>query len=183
MLKPLVTERLIVREFVAGDRVATYRNIYHDRRVLDNYIGTYAEEEGEVSAQPWLDKLAKGQYVYSVVRREDNVCVGFVLEKKRREKEKIELVCAFGSKYWEKGYATEAFSAVVKKVLEDGFQTVVAGFFKENTRAKRVLEKSGLEYDYIDWAAVPYQYKKRDVVYYRIDKPQEKAPRKARVHA
>ncbi|MDD2434023.1 MAG: GNAT family N-acetyltransferase [Bacilli bacterium] len=184
MLKPIITERLIIREMTAGDRLALFNNIYHDHRVLETFMGEYKEDLSEVNIQPFLDRLAKGQYLYAVTLKSDGTCIGFIFEQKRSEDHtEIEMGYAYGSAYWGKGYATEAFKPLINQLLyEDGFKTVTAGFFMQNTASKNVMEKSGMKYDYIDWKSVPYHYKKQDVVYYRIDKPGEKAPHKHRVH-
>ena len=172
MLNFIETERLIVREPTRGDRLALYENIYHDSKTLEYFIGQYLENFEETKIEPLLTRVENGQYIYAVTLKENGECIGFMFEQHRdNDAKSIEMGYAYGSKYWGKGYATEAFKAVIAQLFKDGFKTVTAAFLMENVRSKRVMEKCGMIYDYVAWKAVAYHYKKHDVVYYRIENP------------
>lgn len=61
------------------------------------------------------------------------------------EGDEIEIGYVIHPDYEGKGYATEAVSAVIQDLFEMGFQSIVAGYFEENTASCRVMEKCGMK--------------------------------------
>ena len=52
-----------------------------------------------------------------------------------------------GKEYWNKGYATEALSEIVKYCFENiGLSAIWCGFFDGNESSRRVTEKCGFKY-------------------------------------
>ncbi len=56
----------------------------------------------------------------------------------------IELGYVIAPAYWNRGYATEAFSAVMDAMLAGGLREVVAGAFESNLASIRVMQKCGM---------------------------------------
>lgn len=54
----------------------------------------------------------------------------------------------FSSKYWNKGYATEALRMVLKYLLEEvGFNRLEARYDTKNTASGKVMQKSGMHHE------------------------------------
>jgi RimJ/RimL family protein N-acetyltransferase len=56
----------------------------------------------------------------------------------------IEMGYAYHPDYYNRGYATEAFTGAIAYLLSHGFDTVLAGAFEENPASLRVMEKCGM---------------------------------------
>lgn len=56
----------------------------------------------------------------------------------------VEVGYVISPDHWNRGYATEALTAVIEELFRLGFTTVRAGFFEENPASGRVMEKSGM---------------------------------------
>ena len=56
----------------------------------------------------------------------------------------IEIGYAIHPDYHNRGYATEMFRAVVCSLLDNGYSSVVAGAFEQNSASIRVMQKCGL---------------------------------------
>ena len=55
---------------------------------------------------------------------------------------------AYGSKFWNKGYATEVLDSIINYLMkEEGFYTIYAKHLSLNPASGRVLEKCGMIYE------------------------------------
>jgi len=71
--------------------------------------------------------------------------------------------------YYNRGYATEAFSGAIDYLLSHGFTTVLAGAFSENPASLRVMEKCGMiKQDFTD--EIDYRGVTHTCVYYTISR-------------
>lgn len=59
----------------------------------------------------------------------------------------VEVGYCYGSKYWGKGYATEALKKVIDYLHEVGFVVVYAQHFVSNIASGKVMKKAGMEYE------------------------------------
>ena len=84
----------------------------------------------------------------------------------------VEMGYALAPDYFNKGYATEAFSAVIGYLFDRGVPCVIAGAFSENLASIRVMEKCGMER--LDRTEnIDYRGKDHLCVYYSIKKEKE----------
>ena len=80
-------------------------------------------------------------------RKKSNKGIGVIrVTNKWIEENKCKIGYSCGSKWWNKGYMTEA----VKKVLEYltksiGFDTIIAEISEDNIASKKVMENAGAE--------------------------------------
>lgn len=81
----------------------------------------------------------------------------------------IEMGYAILPDYQNQGYATEAFSAVIKSILSKKFTEVIAGAFEGNTASLRVMEKCGMKRSKMT-SEIEYKGKTHKCVYYSIKK-------------
>ena len=92
--------------------------------------------------------------------------IGIILHFEDTE-ESCEIGYAIGSKYWNKGYVTEAAERFMKYCFDEmGVQKVYASFFSGNEGSKRVMEKCGMTYDHFAEKELTYLDKERDLSYY-----------------
>lgn len=81
----------------------------------------------------------------------------------------IEMGYALHPDYYNQGYATEAFGAVIEHLFSKGFEVILAGAFEENTASMRVMEKSGMKRTKMT-AEIEYRGCKHKCIYYSIKK-------------
>ena len=144
----LETQRLVLRAPQLGDAKAIAA-LANDRRIAENtariphpyrlsdaeswIIGTNADMEGET----YLITLANGAVIGSC---------GFDM----RDGPVPEIGYWVGTRYWGKGYATEAVRALIDRAFTDlGHQALQSSVRVTNPGSRRVLEKCGFQ-----WAGV-----------------------------
>ncbi len=158
------TERLVIDDLRPSDRTGYFRNISHDRKVLETFVCNYAETPEEVDLERYLtipDMLA-------VRLKETGEFIGVVLICSR-EQDSCEIGYGFGSAHWGKGYATEAVKAFIRYCFTDkGFRKVYASFFTGNEASRRVMEKCGMSYSHFVANELTYLGRPRDLTYYSI---------------
>ena len=81
----------------------------------------------------------------------------------------IEMGYALHPDYYNQGYATEAFSAVIEHLFSKGFEVILAGAFEENTASMRVMEKCGMKRTKMT-AEIEYRGATHKCIYYSIKK-------------
>ena len=143
------TDRLIIDGVRPSDRLDYFRNISHDRQVLETFICRYAETPEEMDFDPILN--SRTLYFDET---EESCEIGYGL----------------GSEYWGRGYATEAVGCFLRYLThEKGFRTVFASFFTGNDASRRVMEKCGMRYHHFSPKELTYLGRERDLVYYAAE--------------
>lgn len=150
------TQRLIIRPFVEEDlmecfylmqdkELFTYKPM--DVMTLDEFRGLF---------KWWLDSNNGGTekefgHNFNIILKETGAQIGWVgLCNLVTDPSLIEIFYLIGIKYQNQGYGSEASKAI----LEYGFNTmnldeIVAVCMKENIASRRVMEKIGLQFRYI----------------------------------
>ena len=94
--------------------------------------------------------------------------IGMMNDVERKDGQ-IEMGYAYIPDYYNRGYATEAFSGAISWLFNHGFETVVAGAFEINPANMRVMEKCGMrKQDYTD--EIEYRGVTHTCIYYAISK-------------
>jgi len=147
----LITERLVLRRFRETDTEKAYENYGKDVLVntyisftpCDSLAGTYEfirrhlwEYENNPDFYGWVitldDEIIGSIGLYSIDHSSESCELGFLI----------------GSKWWNRGYTTEAVEAVLKFAFNRMFaHRVQASHHPENTASKRVLEKVGMKFE------------------------------------
>jgi RimJ/RimL family protein N-acetyltransferase len=117
------------------------------------------------------------EYLRDISQREDRYLFGIFLDVKliglindcEINDECIEMGYALHPDYHNQGYATEAFSAVIKSLLSKGFTEIIAGAFEDNIASIRVMEKCGMKRTKMT-SGIEYRGKTHKCVYYSIKK-------------
>lgn len=164
----LETERLIVDEITAEDREDYFVNISHDKAVLETFVCLYQEDLETFDFDRYLGRTD----LFAVREKASRRLIGIFVEcEVDPAAGSLEIGYGLGSRYWGKGYMTEAVSALLSYYFEQtSFTTVYASFFPENTASQKVMEKCGMTFSHVHEKEFTYLGRERDLIYYRIEK-------------
>ena len=158
------TERLILDALQESDKEAYFRNISHDRKVLETFVCSYAERLEDFDFQHYLNHP---EY-FAIRLKSTGKLIGLILYFDEKE-DSCEIGYGLGSSYWQQGYATEAVRCFLEYLfLEKGFRTVYASFFTGNEASRHVMEKCGMTYSHFNEKEMSYLGQERDLTYYVI---------------
>jgi len=147
---PIVTRRLLLRDFVAADRPA-FAAIATDTRVLAQLL--YETRAGSELEHQFAHMLAHQQsrprraWQLAVVTRRGGRLIGScdLTLSGRRE---VDLGYLLARRHWGYGYATELARALVAAAFENlPVERVLAVVDVDNERSRRVLENAGLRWE------------------------------------
>ena len=149
--KTLETERLILRKFTIEDAEGVFKNWATDPNVnkfLSWPLHKNVDETKEVISK-WISEYENGSYNWIVELKATHEVIGSICEQGKNLKHKtISLGYNYGSKFWGKGYATEALRRVIEYLLkEQDFYLVEANHRSSNPASGRVMQKAGMKYD------------------------------------
>lgn len=143
----ITTERLKLRKFNANDAKDCFKNFLADEnsykfvggKPITNKYSAYFVCLGYKckaiiqSSYFWAIELngeVIGQISSNYIRKRNNECnIGYTI----------------GSKFWNKGFATEATKAIIKFFFEEvGINKICANCYDENIGSAKVMEKAGM---------------------------------------
>ena len=147
---PILTDRLAMRPYEAGDLAELHEVLYGDPEAMAllggarDLAGTRASIERSM-----LQHEVGGYSFWPVIERETGLLVGeaglFPLTPGGPD---VALGYAFGRAYWGRGYATEAARAVLAEAFGAlGLGHVVAITREANAGSRKVLNKLGFRMD------------------------------------
>ena len=167
----LETDRLILRYMSEKDTHDIFTNINHDQDVLKYFIDKYVEKEEEMT----LDKIVKycleaERYLFAIELKDTHEVIGMILQCSTPNKvfNSSEVGFAIGKRYWNKGYTTEAFKAMIEFLFSLGIHKVEASHLLGNEASKRVMLKCGLLYEGRRVQEIYYHEQYHDVDYYYL---------------
>jgi len=158
-LKPIETDRLVIRPFEESDLDAVYRVIWSDSRVAGPFAGrTRPLEETRLwlAAQIWRVTYSQAPGCYAVARRQDGSLIGlyalsiFLAGYLRLECDEpspfnsleVELGYAIGSAWQRQGYAVEAGRAMIRHAFEElRIRRLISGADEKANAASHHLAK------------------------------------------
>lgn len=139
----LHTPRLTLRPFEEGDRDGML-SMLTDGEIKKTYMipdfDTPEKAEGMFRRFAELSR-DDTHFVYAISLGDE--IIGFLNDVDRTDTS-LEMGYVVSPAHWGKGYATEAFAAVIHELFAAGFATVRAGAFEGNTASMRVMEKCGM---------------------------------------
>lgn len=146
MALPIVTERLVLRPYVAEDAAELHAVVYGDHdamRLLGgarDLAGTRAAVQRSMNQQD-----LHGFSFWAVIERESGLLAGEAgLFPLGEDREEIALGYALGVDFWERGYGTEAARAALDEAFGPLDLPRVAAITRAtNFRSRRVLAKLG----------------------------------------
>lgn len=174
--KTLESDRLILRRFKIDDAKGMYNNWASDSQ-CNKYLSWNLHksiEETKSLISLWINEYDNGSCNWVVELKDSgeiigNISVITILKKQST----AELGYCYGSKYWGKGYATEALRTVIEYLLgECDFYLVEARHISGNPASGRVMEKAGMHKDAIlrDRRINKHTGERNDSIIYSIKK-------------
>jgi RimJ/RimL family protein N-acetyltransferase len=145
--EPIVTERLVLRPLAARDRDRLIV-LANNWRVAKN-LSTMPYPYTQAAADEWLGKQAElwegGKTVTLAMTLADQLIGGIGVGV--RDHAEWELGYWLGEPYWNRGYASEAATALRDHAFEAmKLDNIVAGHYADNHASGRVLTKLGFRY-------------------------------------
>ncbi len=160
------TERLIIDPIRETDKKDYFLNISHDRKVLETFICRYAETEEDLDISPYV---GRGD-LFAIRLKETGKLIGIILYFDATE-DACEIGYGIGSRWWNRGYATEAVKRFLQYCFDEkGFRTVCASFFTGNEASRRVMEKCGMTWSRFSEKELSYLGVERDLTYYSVSR-------------
>lgn len=147
--KTLETNRLLLRKFKYDDVEGMYNNWATDKeccKYLSWDVHKNIEETKEI-LNKWIEQYNDNSYHWVVELKDTKEIIGSISIIKNHIKDLYcELAYCYGSKYWNKGYATEALRRVIEYLLiECNYNLIEADHVIENIASGKVMEKAGMK--------------------------------------
>lgn len=144
------SKQLLFRPIKTSDAKDMFKTITSDKNV-SKYL-MWDAYEYEEDTRRWLKEVEDEEdsdtnYLWAIVLKETNRFIGSICLFYNIEYGRMELGYNLGTKFWNKGYATEA----ARTILEYGVRVLGAVRFvclcaKENIYSKKIIEKLGFRY-------------------------------------
>ncbi|HWI48771.1 MAG TPA: GNAT family N-acetyltransferase [Rummeliibacillus sp.] len=150
-MKILETDRLILR-LQTTDDAAFILELMNDpswlRFIGDRCVRTLDDARAYIMNGPVRMYEQFGFCLYLVERKEDHAPIGICGLVKRDSLKDVDIGFAFLPKYWSKGYACEAASAVMSYGKDElGLTRIVAITTQENQASENLLKKLGFQFE------------------------------------
>lgn len=146
--KTLETERLILRKYKITDALDMFNNWGTDP-LCNNYLPWELHEnidETKNLLTEWIDSYKEDKFKWIIELKEDNIAIGGIDVVKLDKKRSIcEIAYCIGSKFWSKGYVTEALNKIMDYMFNDcDIFLIEARHHKTNVASGKVMEKCGM---------------------------------------
>ena len=172
--KTLETERLILRKYNKNDFEMLYKNYVSDENV-PKYC-TWKPCKTQEEANKLLGSWYRGyedpeKLMWMIVEKSSNQGIGIIrVTNKWLEENKCEIGYSIGSKWWNKGYMTEAVTELLNYLTREiGFHTIVAKEVSvDNIGSRKVLKKAGLKQYKSQDGKLYYKYTSKEIEDERI---------------
>ena len=140
----MITERLIIRPFTKEDLQAFF--IIYSSSDINRFLPWYPLKDME-EAETWFEKHCDPQRNrrYAICLKEDNIPIGYV---NLSCKEPYDLGYGILPEFQNKGYVTEAATALLNRLTAEGYPYVTATHDALNPASGRVMQKLGMQYCY-----------------------------------
>jgi RimJ/RimL family protein N-acetyltransferase len=147
----LETERLVIRHLALDDAEFILELLNEPgfiKNIADRGVRTLDDARGYIENGPLASYEKNGFGLFAVVLKDSGVPIGMCGLIRRDYWDEVDIGYALLERYWSKGYAHEAASAVMnygRKVLH--LSRIVAITAPDNDASGRVLEKIGLRFE------------------------------------
>jgi len=170
--RPLRTQRLLLRPYEDGDAEPMFRNWAADPEVTQ-YL-TWPPYESLAQAEAWI----RNKLIYQAAPRH----YGWVISYQGEAIGTIDLVDEFpeggfeigyclGKKYWNRGYMSEAFHAVLAFMFfEAGYAYSIMRAEKDNLASRRIIEKEGYAFLFYSDRELALKKRTAHLAVYRLAK-------------
>ena len=155
------TNRLILRPFTANDIHSSFNNWTSDSRVTE-FLRWPTHQDITVTKgvlEGWIENYKdKTFYQWAIVLKEINEPIGTISVVGMDERtDKVHIGYCIGSKWWNKGYTSEAFSGIIPFFFHDvKAKRIESQHDPANPASGKVMEKCGLSFEGLlrkaDWS-------------------------------
>ena len=149
--KKIKTERLTLEKFDKNDSQEVYNNYGKDKKIRKyiSWIPYDTLENTEKFIAFNLKEYESNPKHYSwKILLDDTIIGSIAIFNVADENDSGELGYSLGSKWWSKGYITEACNAVVDYAFDDiCFNRIYASCHKDNIASEKVMKKIGMQYE------------------------------------
>jgi S-adenosylmethionine-dependent methyltransferase len=145
--KPLLTERLILRNFTIDDAQDVYE--YAKNPNVGPNAG-WAPHDSIEKSKEIINRFIKDDDVWAIVLKENNKVIGSIGLHNSRDKleDTREIGYVLSEDHWGNGYCTEAVKEIIKYAFSlDEINLLRVCHFPFNVKSKRVIEKCGFIYE------------------------------------
>ena len=148
-MKELETKRLLLRKFRINDAQEMFETWASDPEVC-KYLTWNPHESVDLTRQilqKWEEEYELSYtYRYAIVIKETNELIGGIDVVGFLADDPVIGYC-IGKKFWNNGYVTEAFEAVIKYLFdEEEYENIIICAHVENKASIRVIEKNGFTF-------------------------------------
>jgi RimJ/RimL family protein N-acetyltransferase len=144
------TERLALRQFTAEDAPFIFELVNEPsfiQNIGDRNVRSLADAVKYIENGPVTSYARNGFGLYLVQLKESGESIGMCGLIKRPALDDVDIGYAYLPKFWSKGYAVEAASAVKEQAHGLGLKRLVAIVDPANAGSIRVLEKLGMKFE------------------------------------
>ena len=147
-MKELETERLILRKLRSEDCDRIFSCWANDEEVT-RYLTWFPHRspvETRTVLDRWLEEYNQSDcYRFGIELKESQQLIGMLDVVDYRDGNP-EIGYVLGRAYWNQGYMTEAFAAVVQYLFEEGFSCIHIRADERNIGSNAVIRKNGFEF-------------------------------------
>jgi ribosomal-protein-alanine N-acetyltransferase len=149
--KSLETERLYLRKYELEDYKKMYKNWGSDPEVT-KYVGWEVHKNEEATKkliQTWIEDYKNLlRFNWIVIEKETGEPIGSIdAVGVSKNHSRAEIGYCYGSKWWGKGYATEALKAVISFLQNEiEIELVTAMHLISNPASGKVMKKAGMQF-------------------------------------
>ena len=167
-LRKIVTPRLTLSAFRECDAGALMSIFKSDIVKATYMVPDLPTHEDEIKLYESLRNLSlrEDRFVFGIYLDEE--LIGLINDCEINNK-CIEMGYSLHPDYHNRGFATEAFGAVINYLFSRGFEEILAGAFEGNDASMRVMEKCGMKRTKMT-AEIEYRGATHKCIYYSIKK-------------
>lgn len=170
--KRLETERLILRKIKLSDYKKAYKNWCSEKEV-PKHLPWEVHESEEVTKKlydAWVKEYEQPyKFRWIVIEKESDEPIGTIDVVNFKDCDsRAEIGYCYGTKWWGKGYATEALKAVLNYLMNEvKIEMITCGYSVTNPASGKVMEKAGMKYAFTmpKWI-INKEGKREDLKYY-----------------
>ncbi len=146
------TKRLVLRAFKMEDIPLAFANWMSDDKVTE-FLRWSTHCSVEITRRviaDWIDTYKDDRtYQWAIILKELNEPIGTLSVVDMDEKtDKVHIGYCIGSKWWHKGYTSEAFSAIIPFFFNDvKVNRIESQHDPNNPSSGKVMQKCGLQYE------------------------------------
>lgn len=147
-MKNIETDRLVLRKISMDDLDQIYENWASDK-ITNEYLNFKCHESKSQTKKMinfWLSKYDKGGYEWCIELKDNHQVIGIISGDKSYKYKCIEIGYSISSKFFKKGYITEALKSIIAYFINDcDFDIIEAIIPSNNIASIKVAEKCNMK--------------------------------------